>query len=184
MVAQNPKTQNPKPKTRNPKPIMTSRLSLILAALLTLALIACDNGLDPEIDIKPGIDGTVTLEGGWPETSEIREAYVIVFKNVPEDSADAVSQFLAGNIIVSQLTPPFQETYAFSIDLEPATYELTVCVGIKGNQFLNLSTWVLAGIYSETNSIFAPSAIVVPPGERVGDIHLNASVISPLPFTL
>lgn len=147
--------------------------------------VSCDHGLDPQRDpLTPGFDGRVSFVDGWSDDSEVREVYVVVFKTIPKDSADAVNQFFLGNIRFTELTPPFQNEYNYSFDLAPGSYELVACVGILGDLFFDVSNWVLSGIYSETNNPFEPSKITIPDNNRLSSIDITASVIFtlPLPF--
>jgi hypothetical protein len=158
------------------------RIAIIIVAGLLVGIGACDHGLDPQPDVvKPGFDGTVTIVEGWADNSEIRQVYVVVFKTVPEDSADAVDQFFRGEIQFTGLEPPFQDEYSYSVDINSGTYELVVCIGVRGDQFLNVANWVLTGIYTETGNPFEPSMITVPENGRLPDIDMLASVIHTLP---
>lgn len=155
----------------------------IFIFFILLFQIACDHGLDPERDpVKPGFDGTVTLIDGWPENSEIRMVFVVVFQSIPEDSEDAVNQFFQGRIRYTELEPPFQSEYQYSIDLDPGIYELVVCIGVKGNQIFNLEDWTLCGVYTETNNPFEPSPIHVPEDDRLSNIDIQGSVTETLPI--
>ena len=156
-----------------------------IAVLLLLQFASCDHGLDPAREtVRPGFDGTVTFAEEWSEESGVLEVYVVVFKDIPKDSADAVNQFFIGNIRFRELTPPYLDAYYYSFDIDPGTYELTICVGVRGTQFFDLSNWVLSGVYSETNNPFNPSALIIPDEERVANVDISASVVHtlPLPF--
>jgi hypothetical protein len=155
-------------------------LSAALAAMLILSA-GCDKGLDPE-DVQPGIDGTVVFNGGWSQDSGVHETYVIVFRNMPQDSASAYAEFLQGNVHFHQLTPSFRDSYEFHIDLDPGTYEVLLCVGIAGDNFFDLSNWILAGVYTVSGDPFQPAAVTVPEGERAGGVDITASVTAPLPL--
>ncbi len=155
------------------------QLYTCIAAFLLL-LTSCDHGLDP--GFTSGFDGTVTIVDGWSEDSEILQVYVVVFKRIPEDIDDAFEQFSEGTIRFTQLTPPFQDEYTYSINIDPGIYELVVCIGVEGTQFLNVDDWVLSGIYTETNNPFEYASINIPENERLANVDITASVIHTLPI--
>lgn len=160
-------------------------ISLFTLILLIPLLFGCDHGLDPDAESSlPGIDGTVTVIDDWASDSAIRGIYVVVFKSIPQDSADAVDQFFSGAIKFIELAPPFQSVYTYSIDLDPGTYQLVACIGVRGDLFFNVANWVLTGIYTETDNPFDPSPITIPESERITNIDMMVSVVYtlPLPF--
>ncbi len=153
--------------------------------LLIPSLFSCDHGLDPEAESSlPGIDGTVTVVDDWTSDSAIRGIYVVVFKSIPQDSADAVNQFFSGAIKFVELTPPHESVYSYSFDLDPGTYQLVACIGVRGDLFFNVANWVLTGIYTVTNNPFDPSPVTISESERITNIDMMASVryTLPLPF--
>lgn len=150
---------------------------------LLVMIAGCDHGLKPEEDIfLSGFDGTVTLVEGWPEDSEVRMLYVFVFENIPLDSSDAVNQFFQGKIHFDELIPPFQNEYDYSFDIAPGSYELVACIGVRGANFFDLSTWVLSGIFTETGNPLEPSPVTILSDERRSHVDIHASVIHPLPL--
>ncbi len=156
---------------------------IIIAGVALLLLIACDHGLNPEAeDLTPGIDGAVILAEDWEEDSEVRELYVAVFQTIPQDADDAISQFFQGRIKFTELIPPFQIEYSFSIDLDPGTYELIACVGIKSDNFFDFESWVLSGVYTETNNPLEPTPVTIEENGRVTDIDIQASVVYTIPL--
>lgn len=156
---------------------------LIIIGVSLLILPACDHGLDPEGEaIAPGIEGTVMLSEDWEPDSEVRELYVVVFQTIPQDSDDAINQFFQGKIKFEELTPPFQNEYSYSFNLDPGAYELVACVGIKGENFLDFSNWVLCGIYTETNNPLEPTSITITDDSRISGIDIQASVIYTIPL--
>ncbi len=157
-------------------------LVCIVGAIL-LIVAGCDHGLNPEEDIfDSGFDGTVTLVEEWPEDSEVRMLYIFVFETIPLDSADAVNQFFQGKIHFDELRPPFQNEYTYSFNIDPGVYELVACIGIRGDNFFDLSTWMLSGIFTETDNPLEPTPVTVSPDERRSDVNIQASVIHPLPL--
>jgi hypothetical protein len=156
-----------------------------IVVLFILSLQGCEHGLDPGAESsRPGFGGAVTVIDDWTSGSDIRSMYVVVFKSIPVDSADAVNQFFSGGIQFIELTPPFQNEYTYSFDLDPGTYQLVACVGVRGDLFFNVANWVLTGIYTVTDNPFNPSPITIPETERISNIDMMASVIYtlPLPF--
>ncbi len=157
-------------------------LLYILAPFLLL-LTGCDHGLNPDEDVfESGFDGSVTLAEGWPEDSEVRLLYIFVFESIPLDSADAVNQFFQGKIHFDELRPPFQNEYTYSFTIDPGVYELVACIGIRGDNFFDLSTWMLSGIYTESGNPLEPSPVTILPDERRTEVNIQASVINPLPL--
>jgi len=156
----------------------------LLLGSVILVFVACDHGLNPEEDeLIPGIDGRVTLSEPWEQTNDIQELYIVIFKSIPQDSDEAISQFLRGEIKLHQLTPSYQQEYTYSINLDPGEYEVTACVGIKGDNLFDVSNWVLSGVYTETNNPLNPTMITITEGSRLPDIDIQASVIYTIPLT-
>lgn len=154
--------------------------SFYILTLTLFVFFSCDHGLDP--DFNPGFEGTVTIIDGWAEDSEVRQMYVAVFKRIPVDMDDAYNQFLAGDVRYTGLTPPFLDEYGYSFNIDPGIYELLICIGVEGEQFLNVEDWVIAGIYSDTENPAGFAPVEVPDDERLEGVDINASVIDTIPI--
>jgi hypothetical protein len=112
------------------------KTALIILQILFLFVVACDHGLDPETDKeKPGIEGIVTVLEPWPDTLGVREVYIIVFREIPVDSASAVEQFFSGGVSFAGPFQPGGQVYPFSIDMDPGVYRFVSCVGLRVRAF-------------------------------------------------
>jgi hypothetical protein len=162
---------------------MKSQTIIILSLVLFLA--ACDHGLDPEADKeKSGIEGTVHVLESWPDTLGVREVYVIVFREIPVDSASAVQQFFGGGVFFDGPFPAGQQIYEFSIDMEPDTYRFVSCIGLRGENLLSLASWLVLGVYSPPGVSGQPLPVNVSAGIRIRDIDIDVrfSALPPQPF--
>lgn len=158
-------------------------MTKLFPLLLLVFIIACDHGLNPEADtVVPGFDGMVVLAEGWSRDSEIGRLYIVVFKTIPPSVDEIFPMVSRGEIVFKELTPPFQGQYEYSFDIDPGVYEMVACVGLKGDLIFDLSSWVLAGLYAESENPEQAQPITVPNNDRLHGVNISASVVSPLPL--
>jgi hypothetical protein len=161
------------------------KTALIILQILFLFVVACDHGLDPETDKeKPGIEGIVTVLEPWPDTLGVREVYIIVFREIPVDSASAVEQFFSGGVSFAGPFQPGGQVYPFSIDMDPGVYRFVSCVGLRGESLFSLTSWLVLGLYSSPGAPVQPLPVTVNAGERSREIDINVrfSALPPQPF--
>ena len=128
---------------------------LSTAALLALAALACDGGLQPQeipTDCPAVICGTVTIRGTVPDSTDA--VYVVAYAAFPTDP----SQLLAFQPALPPTIPLGDSTATYTLQIPPGRYEWVVAVWKKVGPF-DPSTLMETGFYRDPADTTQPGVV-------------------------
>jgi len=132
---------------------------------LILSTISCSigHGLGPEPLEKPGISGTVTFVGNWPQsTSEVR---VAVYEEYPPSSFLTISAF-------SNALPMNVDNADYFIPLNPGVYGWIIVAWRSETQFWSPDN--VLGYYKENPESTVPKAVIVREKTSTKNVDITA----------
>jgi hypothetical protein len=141
---------------------------LLLKLLLCIVLIwslSCDHGLAPsdaEEVISTGISGTIEYSSIWPVDSTLFNLKLVVFKQIPIDSTQVITDVIGGEATVfpenlSENLPYYVDSTPYSLTLEPGFYAYIVVV----QQYGTIYQWRVVGQFDETPADSLPTGLMV-----------------------
>ena len=142
------------------------RIGIVLGLLWTLS--ACDHGLEPPPEARPGFGGRITYVGNWPPADSIYLLAVVAFKSFPP--TNIVADILSGNAVYDTALARDVEWQDYQVFTDPAKFEYVVVAQQYGPDIF--SQWRVIGVYSEDSSQTIPKTVSVSPGTFVSDIDI------------
>lgn len=129
------------------------------AAVLVLALLACNDGLQPVPACAVGICGRVTFQGAVPDSTQA--VYIVGYHTFPR-SRDSLFTFQPSLILLQALALD-SSSALYAVPLAPGRYEWVVAVWVKdGFTLANAdSTLREAGYYRDPADTSQPGVVTV-----------------------
>lgn len=154
---------------------MNSRLPLLPALGLFLALAACDHGLAPPDEPQFGaVDVRVSYEGPWPPADSLFDLRFVAFRFVPQDTADFFR--LTELVFSDRLQYNVDSERVFVDELAAGTFPYS---GIAQRFSANILDWRPVGLYEEDGGLFTVAAAET---TRI-EIRVNFLDLPPFPPT-
>jgi len=150
------------------------KIFLILFSLCCLVIFACHqgHGLSPD---PPGIEGTITFEGTWPDSTAM--VLVVAITQFPWNLTDYDSlvtyffnAFISGALAYSDPIPLGTDQYTYKLFLEPGLWERISVVWFPDDLY-GLKE---IGSYFETPGQEIPSSVEVISGAMIRPINITA----------
>ena len=146
---------------------------------------SCDHGLAPsdaEEVISTGIRGTIEYSNTWPADSTLFNLKLVVFKEIPIDSTQVITDVISGEATVfpenlSENLPYYVDSTPYGLTLEPGYYAYIVVV----QQYGTIYQWQVVGQYDETPADSLPTGITVFADSMLTDIDISVDWNNP-PF--
>jgi hypothetical protein len=129
-----------------------------LAALLALAILACDGGLQPQEVATgcpsgfTGICGTITIRGDIPDSTD--QVYIVAYASFPTDP----SQLLTFQPPLPPTLPLGDSTVTYTLPVAPGRYEWVLAVWKKVGP-LDPSTLMETGFYRDPADTSLPGVV-------------------------
>lgn len=157
----------------------TSGAALLLLLYSSVFFTSCykGHGLDPDdqlSDRPSGIQGTVTFQGQWPDST--KEVRIAVLKTYPAglSDPDSLFSFVIENLVVfSDTLPRFVGEYAYEIELRPDLYGWILVAWFPDIESYLFGVKELGAYYQDEGSGI-PAPVRVPYGEMVQHINITA----------
>lgn len=162
------------------------RNTCLFLILLIVFIIACDEGLSPDLaNEKVGFGGTITFDGEWD--SNINQTHVVAFK----DPLLSVLDFNMFNLkFVSETIPNGSHVYKYStnndnslisnIELGEISY-IAVAQSKRDSITLNREDWIIVGLYYTNSDITEPGILKLSKTSFVDSINIHCDFNNPPP---
>lgn len=163
------------------------RSPLLLALLIALGALSCDEGLAPP-DVEPGLHGSIVVAptSPWPPADSVRGLWLFASKQYPLDSAKVItgvlieprSIFLYPSL--AQSLPYGVDSVEFRMALSPGTYPY---VGViqQIRPELIVSNFRVVAMLEDPAAPGQPRSVTVPSGRVVEGLRLRIDFNAPPP---
>lgn len=179
---------------------------LLIPVVLVVLHSGCDDGMGPIVE-PTGFSGVITYKN-WPSQDSLLELRLVVFEEIPTDSAGLIAEVIKGATNQADLRaaiyPPLgpghsvaeamdslyrnradSVRYVFLKEgtwLKEKTYKYVVLAWRFGTNYFK--DWVPAGVYSTAPDGFEPTAIVIRANRMREDVNISVDFhnLPPIPW--
>lgn len=159
---------------------------LVFAITLCVALMACDEGLAPDVD--PGISGTLTVVGPWPPQDSVKTLWIFASQIYPIDSSKVVAGIVQSRILVypslEKSLPYNVNVQSFRFDLPPSTYFYIGVLQRFGDSLFDPKSYRVVGVLTDPGNPQEPRVVTISDDKVVANLSITVDFynLPPQPF--